>query len=231
MDSSKHLKTCSVCKTEQPVSNFYKRSASKDGLCPKCKACSFLYSKNYVAANKEKISKNQKKYYQENKQKHKKYFHEYYQNNKNKIKKIVRDYYQENREKILSKRQENKERFNKQSNDYYHKNKERCSEKHKIWSKKNRHKRTAAQIERQLQKKKRTPRWLTDHDKVKIVEVYKMAFELSKSTGVKHHVDHIVPLMGESVSGLHVPQNLQVLPYDENIRKKNKYDDWGNSAE
>ena len=69
----------------------------------------------------------------------------------------------------------------------------------------------------------RTPTWLTEIDHERIANVYKLATLQSKITGTTWHVDHIIPLRGKYVSGLHVPSNLQAIPGVDNVRKNNSY--------
>jgi hypothetical protein len=68
---------------------------------------------------------------------------------------------------------------------------------------------------RRAQKLKATPPWLTVAQLLEIEEFYR-----NRPAGF--HVDHIVPLQGENVRGLHVPWNLQYLPALENIKKSNR---------
>jgi len=67
-----------------------------------------------------------------------------------------------------------------------------------------------------------TPKWLTKKEKAEIRELYKIAITMSKTTGEQYVVDHIVPLRGEGVCGLHVPWNLRVITQEENLKKSNK---------
>ena len=68
----------------------------------------------------------------------------------------------------------------------------------------------------------RMPSWLTAADHLEFDSVYKYCAGL-RAAGLDYHVDHIVPLRGKSVSGLHVPWNLQVIPAVENMSKGNRF--------
>lgn len=67
-----------------------------------------------------------------------------------------------------------------------------------------------------------TPPWLTKGDKLAIRQLYLQAMELTRLTGERYVVDHIVPLISDEVCGLHVPWNLRVITQEENLRKSNK---------
>jgi hypothetical protein len=69
---------------------------------------------------------------------------------------------------------------------------------------------------------KRTPTWLGANELKEIEKIYLLRNQLIKATGKAHHVDHVIPLKGKNISGLHVPSNLQVLPAKINISKNNK---------
>ena len=67
-----------------------------------------------------------------------------------------------------------------------------------------------------------TPSWLTKDQKRAIKQLYIEAQRLTKLTGERYVVDHIVPLINDEVCGLHVPWNLRVITQDENLVKSNK---------
>lgn len=90
------------------------------------------------------------------------------------------------------------------------------------WRKKNLAHDSARASQRRASAIQRTPRWLTQSELGEIERVYEQARVATKSTGIQHHVDHIVPLRGRLVSGLHVPWNLQVLTAAENTSKGNR---------
>ena len=70
--------------------------------------------------------------------------------------------------------------------------------------------------------KEAAPKWLTEAHYDEMLAFYTQAKQLELFDGEERHVDHIVPLQGKTVSGLHVPWNLQILTASENISKGNK---------
>jgi len=66
----------------------------------------------------------------------------------------------------------------------------------------------------------RIPQWA---DSTAIDAIYARCVEINRSTGIRHEVDHIIPLRGKRVSGLHVAENLQVIPKALNLTKSNNF--------
>lgn len=129
------------------------------------------------------------------------------------------------------------------SSDYYRRNKAKRDQNHRAWVLQNRawvreyNRRRVEQNRESCRKWKRanpeltktiyatcrkrlkqaTPRW------AKSGACWQEMQRIYAGRPNGYHVDHIVPIAGETVSGLHVPWNLQYLPALENIRKGNKF--------
>lgn len=114
------------------------------------------------------------------------------------------DWYQENKERIQA--------------SYDKKAKMRYNKEYAVL---NSGKMNAKSAKRKAAKLKATPVWLNQDQLKSIEELYWLAKDLKAVSGETYHVDHIIPLQGKGVCGLHVPWNLQILPADINIRKRN----------
>jgi hypothetical protein len=102
-------------------------------------------------------------------------------------------------------------------------NLEKHNATNRLWNVKNKPKKAALQAKRKAAQLQRTPKWLTDTDLWIIEEAYHLAQLRTNLFNFPWHVDHIIPLQGKNVSGLHVPSNLRVIPGSENVKKSNKY--------
>ena len=162
------------------------------------------------------------------------YNKEYYQKNIDRYK----EYKKKNKEKISAYTKEKwaKNKDNKEFRDkekarclaWYHANFEKIKEKKyardKEWRSRNKGIINFHTNKRYTARKQRLPKWITEENKLQIKAMYMLASSLTKATGIEWHVDHIIPLQGKTVSGLHVPENLQVIQGSLNNRKRNKFD-------
>lgn len=122
--------------------------------------------------------------------------------------------------------QKNKKRINEKNKKYYYENWDRMRQKGAEWKRLNMPLVIYSTTKRKKKVRVATPNWLSKSQKAEIQNFYWLAQDLKSVTGESYHVDHIVPLVGDHVCGLHVPWNLQVLPADINLSKGNKYDNF-----
>lgn len=190
------MKQCNKCKEVKELDRFNVSKAMKDGHQAVCRVCSKKISREIYWKDPEKARSIQKRYAKDNPEKIKVRNDRFRANNPEKV--------------ILNNTEYRKNNLEKSKKD--------CSQ----WKKDNPDKVNSINTRRYAKKLNAIPPWLTKEQYKEIQEFYTLAKELQWLSEESLEVDHIIPLQGKNVSGLHVPWNLQILPKSINIKKSNK---------
>lgn len=201
--SEQPVHTCKDC-GETDISKFgIRRDYNRPwNYCRKCRQARNIdtqrkYAQNAEVREKKKLSDKQ-----------------YAKKNADQIKEYHKQYQTAHRERLLA---ATKER--------YEKNKERHLANAARWKKENAGKVNHTCMMRHSDKMLRVPKWLTTADKQAMDAIYNQCRSMNEEAGfIKYHVDHVMPLRGKTVSGLHAPNNLQILLASVNCSKQNKVD-------
>lgn len=189
-------KQCSTCKLVKQSDKFYKTHKVKSGLSSQCKLCHSIWAKN----NKEKVKAAKDKYRSKPDAKYKK--QKWTDENRQKLNKRSN---QLRTEKRWAGRERKPTITRKESiKKYYELNKDKFSHQRAI---------------RRALTRQATPSWANEN---KILKIYALSKRLNAISPRKFHVDHIVPLRGKTVCGLHNEFNLMIVSANDNLKKSNK---------
>lgn len=203
------MKQCSKCGARKPLDAFGKHVIMPDGLRTSCRGCVNAYNARYRETRGDDLKRSKAEYEKRNAAAVKAKKADYRKRNIEREKERAAAYYRANAEA----RKNAVAQYQAQNRGAVR----RYKQKHKT---NNRAAHNAFGAAYRAAKRSATPAW-ADHNKM--AEFYFAADFLSMVTGEWHHVDHIVPLQGKTVCGLHVEHNLQVLTGEENMRKGNRY--------
>jgi len=197
-------KVCLRCKVEKPIGLFPCNRSRPDGLNLHCKDC----VAEYYRIHRGQILVQKISYYQEHKNVIAARALDHRRHHKAEINVYAAAYREAHRLKIAAYREAHKVEIAAcQAED----------DRANPW------KRNARSSKRRCSRRRQTPPWLSKSQLKEIESFFKLAHRLTALTGVRHVVDHIVPLQGKTVRGLHVPWNLRVSTWKENARKGNKF--------
>lgn len=202
------MKTCSKCRENKFAAAFAPDRRASDGLQSQCRDCQRLWKKSNAemlrAADRERYAANaphlrQVKLaaYHADAEHRKKVSRAWKKANSHKVRESWQQYSKANRQAVAEYRRK-----------YYAQNRELY---------------LAHAAARRSAKERATPPWFNDDMNGLVREAYALARQRRELLGGQWHVDHIVPIRGKQVCGLHVPWNLQVILAQENLRKGNRF--------
>jgi 5-methylcytosine-specific restriction endonuclease McrA len=198
------IKICTKCHQEKELLFFYKRKDSCSGYTSHCKACKRAHDNEHAA--KAEIKKVRSEYQKQRRSNPAIKDHERAQK------------YAYHRMPEIRERRKLQQRLRRLDPTVITLERERYA----AYAKANPHLFAAKTRKRKAAKSRRTPQWLSLDHLNQIKMFYKESAEISKLLGEWYEVDHIVPLQGKTVCGLHVPWNLQILTAKENGIKGNR---------
>lgn len=163
----------------------------------RCKNCQRLYLNEWRRKNPDKRKLQQLKEYAKDGDKYRSYAELYRNDNLEKCKAATKKWIDNNKEYRAD---YHRDRYNNDSDI--------------------RSKVKASNSARHIRLRQATPSWA---DKDVLKSFYEKAIKMSDREGIRYHVDHIIPLQGKYVSGLHVPKNLQIITESANCIKNRSY--------
>lgn len=199
------MKLCRTCGQDKDLAAFSKCARSSDGLQFKCKSCHSEYNR----ANKEARAKHAREYYAANKERYAETGKAWREANSDR-KAVIASHLYQAKKKEMDERNARWKRENPQA----------ARAIMRKWSQANRATINVIKAKRSAAHRKATPGWA---NKEVMRAIYAESLRLTRETGIKHHVDHIVPLVSDLVCGLHCEFNLQILPGLENQSKSNRW--------
>ena len=217
-------KTCKICDQAKPLSLFSKFVKMADGHLNQCKSCLNKKNRERNELNREFKRAQAESYRRRDGVMTRAEFHEKLRANKRPRSEVARKSNEKNKARIQAYQKAYTEANRERLQIKNALNKDRKREWQRQYLKANPGHSAAYVAKRHAAKLQRTPAWLTKFDLLKIKCMYQVAAMRNRESGYAWHVDHIIPLQGVFVSGLHVPDNLRVIPAVDNMRKNNHYE-------